>query len=203
MTRPGASARPCGLLSLNPYSSPGPSMFSNSGSVSYRFWRRLRANNTQRSLLTIARTPVRVVRPSAPCSMEVSVALTFRRVFWWRRSASRRGILRGMAREASEQFRIDARDFLSAREQNLRRQSLRANLAVLSSIPEAEREKRRGTGVRSRFTRPVHAVLETVYQSLPGGFDDVLGNADGSPHALAVRRVYKDAGRCRRGAVLI
>ena len=47
--RPGASARPCKLLSLNPYSSPGPSVFSNSGSVSYRFWRRLRANDSQRS----------------------------------------------------------------------------------------------------------------------------------------------------------
>src|SRR5215203_666010 len=56
MTRLGASTRPCGLLSLNLYSSPGPSVFSNSGSVSYRFWCRLRANNAQRSLLTVPRT---------------------------------------------------------------------------------------------------------------------------------------------------
>src|SRR5215208_6473033 len=40
------------------------------------------------------RTPVPVVRLAAPCSMEASVALTFRRVIWWRRSASRSGILR-------------------------------------------------------------------------------------------------------------
>src|SRR5215212_5738007 len=40
------------------------------------------------------RTPVRVVRLAAPCSVEASVALTFRRVIWWRRSASRSGTLR-------------------------------------------------------------------------------------------------------------
>src|SRR5215207_4743543 len=50
---------------------------------------------------------------------------------------------------------------------------------------------------------PVHAVLEAVHQSLPGGFDDVLGDADGSPHPLAVGRVYEDTGRGCRGAVLV
>src|SRR5918995_5488780 len=74
---------------------------------------------------------------------------------------------------------------------------------VFSSVPQAGYEKWRGTGVGSRFTRSVHAVFEAVYEGLPGGFDDVLGDADGSPHPLAVRRVYEDAGRCGRGAVLV
>src|SRR5215203_5035670 len=51
--------------------------------------------------------------------------------------------------------------------------------------------------------RPVNAVLQAVYQCLPGGFDNVFGDTDGSPHPLAVRRVYEDARRGRRGAVLI
>src|SRR5215218_5041999 len=38
------------------------------------------------------------------------------------------------------------------------------------------------------FLGPIHPVLESVYQCLPGGFDDVF------PDALAVGGVYKDAG---------
>src|SRR5215211_6746889 len=44
------------------------------------------------------------------------------------------------------------------------------------------------------FLGPIHPVLESVYQCLPGGFDDVFPDADGSPDALAVGGVYKDAG---------
>jgi hypothetical protein len=43
------------MLSLSPYSSPAPSVFSNSGSVSYRFWRPLRANNARGSLPTVSK----------------------------------------------------------------------------------------------------------------------------------------------------
>src|SRR5215203_3780218 len=55
----------------------------------------------------------------------------------------------------------------------------------------------------SRLLRPVYAVFETVYQCLPGSFDDALGDADGSPHALPVGRVYEDSGRGGGGAVLV
>src|SRR5918994_5702762 len=55
----------------------------------------------------------------------------------------------------------------------------------------------------SRILRSVHAVLQPVHQRLPGGFDDVLGDADGAPHSLAVGRVYEDAGRGGGGAVLV
>src|SRR5919112_1589638 len=55
----------------------------------------------------------------------------------------------------------------------------------------------------SCLLRTVHAEFEAINQGLPGGFDDVLGDADGAPHTLAVRRVYEDAGRCGRGAVLV
>src|SRR4051794_12182118 len=55
----------------------------------------------------------------------------------------------------------------------------------------------------SGLLRSVHAVLQSVHQGLPGGFDDVLGDADGAPHSLAVGRVYKDAGRGGGGAVLV
>src|SRR5215212_11673807 len=58
-------------------------------------------------------------------------------------------------------------------------------------------------GVGSHLLRRVHAIFQTVYKRLPGGFDDVLGDADSSPHPLAVRRVYEDASRSRRGAVLV
>src|SRR5215216_430553 len=44
------------------------------------------------------------------------------------------------------------------------------------------------------FLGPIHPVLESVYQCLPGGFVDVFPDADGSPDALAVGGVYKDAG---------
>src|SRR5215208_4172043 len=49
----------------------------------------------------------------------------------------------------------------------------------------------------------VHAVLQSIDERLPGGFDDVLGDPDGAPHPLAVGRVYEDAGGGRRGAVLV
>src|SRR5215210_8329374 len=49
----------------------------------------------------------------------------------------------------------------------------------------------------------VHAVLQSIDERLPGGFDDVLGDPDGAPHPLAVGRVYEDAGRRGRGAVLV
>src|ERR671921_468137 len=55
----------------------------------------------------------------------------------------------------------------------------------------------------SCLLRTVHAEFEAINQGLPGGFDDVLGDADGAPHTLAVRRVYEDAGGGGRGAVLI
>src|SRR5215211_6341002 len=55
----------------------------------------------------------------------------------------------------------------------------------------------------SHLLRRVHAVFQTVNKRLPGGFDDVLGDADSSPHPLAVSRVYEDASRSRRGAVLV
>src|SRR5918997_6285663 len=58
-------------------------------------------------------------------------------------------------------------------------------------------------GSVSLLLRAAHAVFEAVYQGLPGGFDDVLGDADGAPHPLAVCGVYEDAGRGRRGAVFI
>jgi hypothetical protein len=173
MTRPGASARPCGLLSLNPYSSPGLSMFSNSGSVSYRFWRRLRANNAQRSLLTVLRTTGR--------SDDDRVA---------------GGAVSDADRRQDAGVLQDKRGRLTAkpsfqRDPSPRKRESTTEVAqgVFTSISQAECEKWRGTGVGSRFTRPVHAVLETVYQSLPGGFDDVLGDPYGAPHPLAVRRV--------------
>src|SRR5919107_3351343 len=53
------------------------------------------------------------------------------------------------------------------------------------------------------FLGPIHPVLESVYQCLPGGFDDVLPDADGSPDALAVGGVYKNAGGGGSGAVLV
>src|SRR5215210_8862926 len=49
----------------------------------------------------------------------------------------------------------------------------------------------------------LHAVLQSIDERLPGGFDDVLGDPYGSPHPFAVRGVYEDAGRGGRGAVLI
>src|SRR5215211_4643398 len=49
----------------------------------------------------------------------------------------------------------------------------------------------------------VHAVLQSIDERLPGGFDDVLGDPDGAPHPLAVGRVYEDAGGGRRGAVFV
>src|SRR5215203_50807 len=55
----------------------------------------------------------------------------------------------------------------------------------------------------SPLLRSVHAVFEAVYQGLPGGFDDVFGDADGAPHPLAVGGVYEDAGRGGGGAVLV
>src|SRR5215212_2125695 len=61
----------------------------------------------------------------------------------------------------------------------------------------------RGADQVSRLLRPVYAVFEAVYQCLPGGFDDVLGDADGSPHALPVGRAYEDSGRGGGGAVLV
>src|SRR4029453_13350932 len=51
--------------------------------------------------------------------------------------------------------------------------------------------------------RAVHAVFQTVYKRLPGGFDAVLGASPGAPHPLAVRRVNEDAGCCGSGAVLV
>src|SRR5918999_37117 len=69
------------------------------------------------------------------------------------------------------------------------------------SCSNVTRSTRVGAG--SHLLRPVYAVFEAVHQSLPGGFDDVLGDADGAPHPFAVCRVYEDAGRCRRGAVLV
>src|ERR671920_1520565 len=57
--------------------------------------------------------------------------------------------------------------------------------------------------IASCLLRPVHAVLQSIDERLPGGFDDVLGDPDGPPHPLAVRRVYEDAGRRGRGAVLV
>ena len=39
------------------------------------------------------------------------------------------------------------------------------------------------SGVGSGLLRTVHAEFEAVYQSLPGGFDDVLGDAT-APHIL-------------------
>src|SRR5918992_1084997 len=53
------------------------------------------------------------------------------------------------------------------------------------------------------FLRPVHTVLEAVYERLPGGFDNVLPDTDGTPDVLAVGRVYEDAGRGGGGAVLV
>src|SRR5215208_8179331 len=55
----------------------------------------------------------------------------------------------------------------------------------------------------SRFLRSVYTELQPIYQGLPGGFDDVLGDADGAPHPLAVGGVYEDAGRGGGGAVLV
>src|SRR3954447_15198436 len=55
----------------------------------------------------------------------------------------------------------------------------------------------------SRLLRPVYAVLQPIHQRLPGGFDDVLGDAYGAPHPLAVCGVYEDAGRGGGGAVLV
>src|SRR5436305_13315456 len=39
------------------------------------------------------------------------------------------------------------------------------------------------------FGCSVHPVLETIYKGLPGGFDDILHDAVGSPDVLAIRRV--------------
>src|SRR5215217_1556972 len=58
-------------------------------------------------------------------------------------------------------------------------------------------------GVGSHLLSRVHAVFQTVYKRLPGGFDDVLGDSYGSPHPLAVCRVNEDPGCCGRGAVLV
>ena len=54
-------------------------MFSNSGSISYRFWRRLRANDTQRSLPTIPKLEVsravRLPHHNLPVGVRVGGAL--------------------------------------------------------------------------------------------------------------------------------
>src|SRR5215211_6809470 len=71
---------------------------------------------------------------------------------------------------------------------------------ILTSCSNAARSPGVGSHLLSRR---VHAVFQTVYKRLPGGFDDVLGDADGAPHSFAVCRVYEDAGRSRRGAVLV
>src|SRR5215216_7028112 len=71
---------------------------------------------------------------------------------------------------------------------------------ILTSCSNAARSPGVGSHLLSRR---VHAVFQTVYERLPGGFDDVLGDSYGAPHTLAVRRVDEDTGCCGRGAVLV
>src|SRR5215217_1497564 len=71
---------------------------------------------------------------------------------------------------------------------------------ILTSCSNAARSPGVGSHLLSRR---VHAVFQTVYKRLPGGFDDVLGDSYGAPHLLAVCRVNEDPGCCGRGAVLV
>src|SRR5215210_1494279 len=57
--------------------------------------------------------------------------------------------------------------------------------------------RRAGLGTR------LEGVLERVHQRLPGGLDDVLGDADGAPLPLAIRGIEQDPGHRARPVVLV
>ena len=88
--------------------------------AAFSFFRPVLATRPFRTL--VSRLCILPLLPRAPreqharCSMEAGAALAFWRIILERLGERARDLAEDIAREDSEQFKIDARDFLSARE---------------------------------------------------------------------------------------